>query len=151
MTAPATPPQAGTPVRVGPAAFAAAAFGKAAGSPREPVTVVFDRQEARFGVLLGEPAEDPADTIDATVTAVLPALYPEWLGDRSFCETHGVRFPYVAGAMANGIATTRMVIEMARAGMLGFFGAAGLAPARVEDAVASSPASWGPTPRGGRT
>ena len=36
--------------------------------------------------------------------------------------------------MANGIATTRMVIEMARAGMLGFFGAAGLGqvgPARL--------------------
>ena len=66
------------------------------------------------------------------VIAVLPALYPEWLGDRAFGETHGVRFPYVAGEMANGIATARMVIEMARAGFLGFFGAAGLSPSRVE-------------------
>ena len=64
----------------------------------------------------------------------LPALYPEWLGDRSFCETHNLRFPYVAGEMANGIATTRLVIAMARAGMLGFFGAAGLAPQTVERA-----------------
>ncbi|MCP3804493.1 PfaD family polyunsaturated fatty acid/polyketide biosynthesis protein [Allokutzneria sp. A3M-2-11 16] len=66
---------------------------------------------------------------------VLPALYPEWLGDRSFCEAHGVRFPYVAGEMANGIATTRMVVAMARADMLGFFGAGGLAPSTVESAV----------------
>ena len=58
--------------------------------------------------------------------ATLPALYPEWLGDRSFNETHGVRFNYVAGAMANGIASSEMVIAMARAGMLGFFGAGGL-------------------------
>jgi PfaD family protein len=67
--------------------------------------------------------------------AVLPPLYPEWLGDRSFGEVHGVRFPYVSGAMANGIATTDLVIAMANAGFLGFFGAAGLSPGRVEAAV----------------
>jgi PfaD family protein len=67
---------------------------------------------------------------------LLPALYPEWLGDRSFNETHGVRFPYVAGEMAGGIATTAMVIAMARADMLGFFGAGGLPVERVEQAVA---------------
>jgi PfaD family protein len=67
--------------------------------------------------------------------AVLPALYPEWLGDRSFCETHNTRFPYVTGAMANGIATTELVIAMARAEMLGFFGAAGLSLDRVSRAV----------------
>jgi trans-AT polyketide synthase/acyltransferase/oxidoreductase domain-containing protein len=65
----------------------------------------------------------------------LPPLYPEWLGDRSFTQTHAVRFPYVTGAMANGIATTRLVAAVARAGILGFFGAAGLALHRVERAV----------------
>ncbi|MBW1882947.1 MAG: PfaD family polyunsaturated fatty acid/polyketide biosynthesis protein [Deltaproteobacteria bacterium] len=69
------------------------------------------------------------------VLATLPAIYPEWLGDRSFCEIHGVRFPYVSGAMANGIASSRLVIAMARAGFLGFFGAAGLGPATVEQAL----------------
>ena len=64
-----------------------------------------------------------------------PPIYPEWLGDRSFCEIHGVRFPYCTGAMANGIASTRLVIAMARAGFLGFFGAAGLGPATVEQAL----------------
>ncbi|MCP4449471.1 MAG: PfaD family polyunsaturated fatty acid/polyketide biosynthesis protein [Myxococcales bacterium] len=67
--------------------------------------------------------------------ALLPPIYPEWLGDPSFHEAHGTRFSYVAGAMANGIATTEMVIEMARAGMLGFFGAAGLSRSRVETAI----------------
>jgi len=65
----------------------------------------------------------------------LPPLYPEWLGDRSFNRTHGVRFPYVAGEMANGIATVASVVAMARAQMLGFFGAAGLALPAVERAV----------------
>ncbi|WP_245871062.1 PfaD family polyunsaturated fatty acid/polyketide biosynthesis protein [Asanoa hainanensis] len=65
----------------------------------------------------------------------LPPLYPEWLGDRSFNRTHGVRFPYVAGEMANGIATVDSVVAMAEARMLGFFGAAGLALPVVERAV----------------
>lgn len=69
------------------------------------------------------------------VLGILPPLYPEWLGDRSFGEVHGVRFPYVCGAMANGIATTRLVIEAARAGCLGFFGAAGLSLERVTAAI----------------
>lgn len=67
--------------------------------------------------------------------ASLPPLYPEWLGDRTFGEAHGTRFPYVTGSMANGIASVRLVSEMARAGCLGFFGAAGLSPARVEAAL----------------
>jgi trans-AT polyketide synthase/acyltransferase/oxidoreductase domain-containing protein len=71
------------------------------------------------------------------------ALYPEWLGDRGFLEMHGLRFPYVAGAMARGIASEALVIEMARAGMLGFFGAGGLSPARVEQALATlTEAPW---------
>jgi PfaD family protein len=74
---------------------------------------------------------------------MLPPLYPEWLGCRSFGEAHGVRFPYVSGAMANGIATTRLVIEMAKAGFLGFFGAAGLPYARVEAAVNELEAALG--------
>ncbi|CAK0780435.1 trans-AT polyketide synthase, acyltransferase and oxidoreductase domains [Gammaproteobacteria bacterium] len=64
--------------------------------------------------------------------ATFPALYPEWLGDRSFGETHKVRFAYVAGEMANGISTPALVIAMARAGMLGFYGAGGLSPERIE-------------------
>jgi trans-AT polyketide synthase, acyltransferase and oxidoreductase domains len=70
------------------------------------------------------------------LVGLLPPMYPEWLGDRSFCRVHGVRFPYVAGEMANGIATTSLVAAMARAEMLGFFGAAGLAVPVIERAVA---------------
>ena len=65
----------------------------------------------------------------------LPALYPEWLGSRAFQEVHWTRFAYIAGAMANGIATTELVIAMAEAGMLGFFGSAGLTRDRVEGAL----------------
>jgi PfaD family protein len=69
------------------------------------------------------------------LVATLPAIFPEWLGDRGFCQVHGTRFPYLTGAMANGIATSALVIAVGKAGMMGFFGAAGLAPARVEQAL----------------
>jgi len=144
MTFPETLPLVGTPVRAGIGAFAAATFAKAARSPREPVAVVLDGQKSRFGVLHSDPDAESPDLVDVTVTAVLPALFPEWLGDRSFCETHGVRFPYVVGEMANGLTTIHMVVAAAHAGFLGFFGAAGLDPARIEDAVAQLSRELGP-------
>jgi PfaD family protein len=104
---------------------------------RRALHVVQDPQSGALGVAFAdEPGRQAAPgSPGVSVVARLPALYPEWLGDRAFCETHRVRFPYVAGEMANGIATPRMVIEMARAGFLGFFGAAGLSPAGVEAAI----------------
>jgi len=69
------------------------------------------------------------------MVGTVPAMYPEWLGDRTFTETHNVRFPYIAGEMANGIAGVDFVVAMARAEMLAFFGAAGLSLPRLEHAV----------------
>jgi PfaD family protein len=102
---------------------------------REPVHVVRDAARARIGLASGGAVTTTAAQGDSPLLATLPAIYPEWLGDRSFCEVHGVRFPYVAGEMANGITTTRMCIAMAEAGMVGFFGAGGLGYPRVEEAV----------------
>ncbi|MFC5700206.1 PfaD family polyunsaturated fatty acid/polyketide biosynthesis protein [Cohnella faecalis] len=101
---------------------------------REPAYIVRYGENGAFGLGLGGSAA-PAIGSDAAgypLAAMLPALYPEWLGDVSFRQAHGVRFAYIAGEMANGIATARMVIAMAKAGMLGFFGAAGLPLERVE-------------------
>jgi trans-AT polyketide synthase/acyltransferase/oxidoreductase domain-containing protein len=103
---------------------------------REPAFLV--QKEGAIGVAMGGETVPDAQTNGVPhfpLLAVLPPLYPEWLGCRSFGEVHGVRFPYVSGAMANGIATTTLVIAMAEAGFLGFFGAAGLSRSRVEAAV----------------
>ncbi len=112
-------------------AFDAAGVGDAARRARETCFLVQD-DAGHVGVSF-------AGAIGATgalkLLGVLPPLYPEWLGDRSFTETHGVRFPYVVGEMANGIATAEMVIAAAHHGCLGFFGAAGLPPARIEQAI----------------
>ncbi|HKU69697.1 MAG TPA: PfaD family polyunsaturated fatty acid/polyketide biosynthesis protein [Burkholderiales bacterium] len=67
--------------------------------------------------------------------ARMPALKPENLGDEAFRRDHQLRYAYAAGAMANGIASTRLVAEMGRAGMLSFFGAAGLGLKSVEAAI----------------
>ena len=90
------------------------------------------------GLALGGELVPKAVSADAhEVLASLPGLFPEWLGDRSFMEVHGCRFPYVLGAMANGIATVEMVAVAAEAGLLGFYGAAGQSIPRVADAVAA--------------
>jgi trans-AT polyketide synthase, acyltransferase and oxidoreductase domains len=109
--------------------------------PRDPIVLCRDPTTLELFVR-GAGAEDPA--------GIFPPLYPEWLGDRAFLDAHGVRFPYLTGSMANGIATPRLVVAMGRAGMLGFFGAAGLSVDRVEaglDEIArrleGQPHAWG--------
>ncbi len=117
---------------------------------RDITHIVEDPATGRLGVAHGGATTSRANGAPAwPLVATLPPTYPEWLGDRSFAEVHGVRFPYIAGAMANGIASTDLVIAMARGGMLGFFGAAGLAPARVEQALDRLEAALGTADDGG--
>ncbi len=123
-----------------PPAFDPRAIAAACGEPRKTVHVVSEGMaragvRGRIGVALEGDVAKANGRPGFPWLATLPPLYPEWLGDRSFCEAHGVRFPYVVGEMANGIATARLVVAMARAEMLGFFGAAGLLPDRVERAL----------------
>jgi PfaD family protein len=65
----------------------------------------------------------------------VPAFRLENLGDSAFRTDHALRFAYVAGAMANGIGSVEVVEAMVRAGMLGFFGAAGLSLTAIEAAI----------------
>ena len=70
-----------------------------------------------------------------TLRGQLAPIYPEWLGDRRFSEAHGCRFPYIVGEMARGLATPAMVIAAARAGLIGFYGAAGLRLETIKSAI----------------
>lgn len=83
------------------------------------------------GVTLSNDAPDG----DAEVLTAVAALDPATLGDPDFLAAHGVRWPYMAGAMANGIAGEDLVIALARAGFLASFGAAGLLPDRISAAL----------------
>lgn len=65
----------------------------------------------------------------------VPSLLPGQLGDREFCRELGIRYPYLCGSMAKGISSVAMVEALGQAGMLGFFGAAGLPLGEVEAAI----------------
>ncbi|MDM8524922.1 PfaD family polyunsaturated fatty acid/polyketide biosynthesis protein [Desulfococcaceae bacterium HSG8] len=69
--------------------------------------------------------------------AYAPPLHPEDLGDPTFKKRHNLRYAYIAGAMANGITSVKMVEKMGSAGMMGFFGAAGLSLDDVEGAIST--------------
>ena len=64
-----------------------------------------------------------------------PAMTPGRLGDATFLRDYGVEAAYVAGEMANGIASEALVEAVTRAGYLGVFGAAGLTLERVTTAI----------------
>ncbi len=67
--------------------------------------------------------------------ATIPPINPDQLGDPSFRRDYGLRYNYMAGAMANGIASEELVIALGKAGMLASFGAGGLIPKRIEKAI----------------
>lgn len=79
---------------------------------------------------------------------VLPATPIENLGNSQFLKTHGARFPYVAGAMANGIASVELVQAMVRRGFVGIYGAAGQNLETVSSAIDRLQAEFRPGPYG---
>ncbi|MBH1933291.1 PfaD family polyunsaturated fatty acid/polyketide biosynthesis protein [Streptomyces sp. AV19] len=81
-------------------------------------------------------SHDPPPPGAALLAAAGP-LPPERLGAPGFPRAHGVRRPYMAGAMAGGIAGPRLVAALSRAGYLAAFGAAGLPGDRIDDALAA--------------
>ncbi len=67
--------------------------------------------------------------------AVAPVVGPENLGDSTFRQDYKIKYCYKTGAMANGIASADLVISLGKANLLGSFGAAGLVPSRVKQAI----------------
>jgi len=89
--------------------------------------VVTDQGIANIG---GKPETD-----GLPLAGFSPASSPKQLGDPGFCEDHNLRFPYMCGSMANGIASIEVVEAAANAGLLGSFGAAGLTLPEIENAA----------------
>ncbi len=54
------------------------------------------------------------------------------LGSRAYRDAYGLQLAYSAGAMGHGISSSSMVIALAKAGMLGYFGTSGLSMERIE-------------------
>ncbi|MEM1007591.1 MAG: PfaD family polyunsaturated fatty acid/polyketide biosynthesis protein [Myxococcota bacterium] len=98
------------------------------------------RRGQRWGLAPWEPSllcsSPPEGSEQATsVQGIVPALSLPALGDPSFCETYRVSAPYVSGGMANGIASVALVRACSSAGLLSFFGAAGLSLEEIEAAL----------------
>ena len=86
--------------------------------------------------MYGESGMNPChEATSYSVAACTPPLPLIHLGESSFCRDHGLKYPCMAGAMANGISSVKMVQAMGHAGMLGIFGAAGLSIPEVEAAI----------------
>ena len=103
---------------------------------REPLFVVGRNGSAvavsgGYGHLGGKVA--PFDALP--LLGYAPPCLPQQLGDPGFCAELGLHYPYLGGSMAKGISSVTMAEELGKAGMLGFFGAAGLPLAIVEAAI----------------
>ncbi|MGO4261556.1 ACP S-malonyltransferase [Lysobacter sp. TAB13] len=85
-----------------------------------------------------EPVSAPvAATIQAPSPTSTAASGPHDLGSEVFRRRYGLRYAYVAGAMYKGIASSQVVIRMAKAGMLGFLGTGGLTTARLDEELSA--------------
>ncbi len=69
------------------------------------------------------------------ITAYVPPMMAEQLGDPLFKQFYGVKYAYMTGAMANGISSEEMVIALGQHNILASFGSGGLDLARVELAI----------------
>jgi trans-AT polyketide synthase, acyltransferase and oxidoreductase domains len=113
---------------------------------------------ARDGSLTFELSGNPKHSValqDRTVSGIRypvlafsPSLHLENLGDPEFKKRHNLRYAYVGGAMANGITSTAMVEALGKAGMMGFYGAAGLTLADVAKAIDEVQRKLGDSPYG---
>jgi len=92
---------------------------------------------------LGGPAPGPDYY---PLAAYLNSFLPGDLGDPDFLTAHNVKYPYMTGAMANGIGSADIVEAMSNAGMLASFGAAGLSVDRVTAAIDRLQANLGERP-----
>ena len=76
-------------------------------------------------------------TAQPELLTFIPPINLQQLGDSNFLAAHGVKYAYVTGAMAGGIASEEMVIALGKAKILSSFGAGGLPPERLETAIKS--------------
>lgn len=92
-------------------------------------------QDCDTRVMTGSAGTPLASTDGQLFNGMALACPLQSLGDADFCRDHAIRYPYVGGSMAKGISSVAMVEALAQAGMLGFFGAAGLLIEEVEAAI----------------
>ncbi len=89
---------------------------------------------------------DHSKTGQVELLTFVPPISTQSLGDPNFLSFHGVKYAYSTGAMAGGIASEEMVIALGKAKILSSFGAGGLSPNRLEEAINTIQAALGSGP-----
>ncbi|MFV0420265.1 MAG: PfaD family polyunsaturated fatty acid/polyketide biosynthesis protein [Dysgonomonas sp.] len=69
------------------------------------------------------------------IIAFIPPLKKNFLGSSEFQKTYKCKYSHYVGAMANGISSANMIIELGRNDMLGSFGSGGLQLSVIEEAI----------------
>jgi trans-AT polyketide synthase, acyltransferase and oxidoreductase domains len=73
------------------------------------------------------------DDVSSTERGIVEATS---LGSALFTADYGIKYAYLAGAMYKGIASARLVIELGKAGLMGYLGTGGLKLEEIESAIA---------------
>ncbi|RCX20121.1 PfaD family protein [Anaerobacterium chartisolvens] len=122
--------------------------GAIAGSPEQVEQIIrsVDKQcyvvetDDGFKPALGGKLHSGTDTAGEPVyrcVGFIPSISGEKLGDRGFINDYGTRYAYMGGAMANGISSVEMVVELGRNGFMGSFGSGGLSMDVIKEAITS--------------
>ena len=93
------------------------------------------QNEKAVGVCLAEDVQNSTASTSMFLLAHALPLQVAQLGDPEFMRIYGLNMAYMTGAMANGIASEELVIASGKVGLLSSFGAAGLVPSRIEEAI----------------
>ena len=93
------------------------------------------QNEKAVGVCLAEDVKNSTAGTSMFLLAHALPLQVAQLGDPEFMRIYGLNMSYMTGAMANGIASEELVIASGKVGLLSSFGAAGLVPSRIEEAI----------------
>lgn len=78
------------------------------------------------------PPSIAVETTAATAAPIHPYFSANALGNAAFRTEYQLRHAYLAGGMYRGVSSVELVNRMARAGLLAFYGTAGLSPEQVE-------------------
>ncbi len=111
---------------------------KAEAGPLDPAVLAAEDAVARetpAAEVLAAPVQKIATDEMPRREAHPPALSAASLGSAAFREKFSLKYSYLAGGMYRGIASVELVVAMARAGLMGFYGTGGLRADEIENGI----------------
>lgn len=103
-----------------------------------PLDAALLAREAAEAALAAKVPENmaPAEQTNTPATGVADLVFTaQRLGAAGFRRKFGLDYAYLAGGMYQGVSSVEMVVKLAKAGLMGFFGVGGLPLDTVEDAI----------------